>query len=75
MSYEEVHPAIPHAVTQNGLAVIGESPAVSIGSLYQTIGDSVSMAAINNVYAQQQVHMSEQAAVTASVTNLLNIPI
>jgi hypothetical protein len=67
--------AAAHAVSADGLAVIGQAQSVSVGSLYLTLNDAVEKAVINNVYAQQQVNMTGQAASTASVTNLLNLPI
>jgi hypothetical protein len=71
----EADRSVAHSVTQNGLAVIGQAPAVSIANLYQTIGDSATKAAINNVFAQQQLNMTGQAASTAGVTNLLTLPV
>jgi hypothetical protein len=71
----EADQSVAHAVTQDGIAVIGQAPAVSVGNLYQTIGDSVSKSVINNVFAQQQLNMTSQAASTAGVTNLFSLPV
>lgn len=75
MSKKYVHSAVSHAVGEDSVTVVGEAVAVSIGSLYQTIGDSVTKAAINNVYAQQQLNMTSQAASTVGVSNLLTLPV
>jgi hypothetical protein len=75
MATTTVNPQITGAITQTNVAVLGEAPAMAIGSLYQTIGNSVAMAAANNVYAQQQANVTYQAASTVGVTNLLELPI
>jgi len=67
----EVSPAITDAVTESNLSVLGESPAMALGSLYQTIGNSVAMAAANAVYAQQQANVTFQAATTLAVKKLM----
>jgi hypothetical protein len=43
---------------------------MAMGSLYQTIGNSVAMAAANAVYAQQQANVVYQASTTLGVTKL-----
>lgn len=58
-------------MTTTNVTVLGETPAMAIGSLYQTIGNSVAMAAANAVYAQQQANITHQAATTAGVSKLL----
>nr|WP_320016547.1 RebB family R body protein [uncultured Desulfobacter sp.] len=67
----EVSPAVTDAVTQTNMSVLGQSPSVALGSLYQTIGNSVAMAAANAVYAQQQANVTFQAATTLAVKKLL----
>ena len=54
-------------ITQANIKDLGESPALAMGSLYQTIGNSVAMAAANAVYAQQQANVTYQAATTVAV--------
>ncbi|MBC3832672.1 RebB family R body protein [Undibacterium amnicola] len=65
-----VNPQITDAITQTNVKVLGEAPAMAMGSLYQTIGNSVAMAAANAVYAQQQANVTYQAATTLGVTKL-----
>jgi len=43
---------------------------MAMGSLYQTIGNTVGMAAANAVYAQQQANVGSQAACTLGVTKM-----
>jgi hypothetical protein len=69
----EVDPQITDAVTQTNVKVVGEAPAMALGSLYQTIGNSVAMAAANGVYSQQQANIVHQAATTQGVALLLSL--
>ncbi len=66
----EVNGAIVDAVTIANTKVLAEAPAMAMGSLYQTIGNSVAMAAANAVYAQQQANVGYQSASTLGVTKL-----
>lgn len=72
-STREVNPQITDAVTQTNVKVLGEAPAMALGSLYQTISNSVAMAAANAVYAQQQANVTHQAATTMGVAKLLSL--
>jgi hypothetical protein len=65
-----VNGQITDAITQTNVKVLGEAPAMAMGNLYQTIGNSVAMAAANAVYAQQQANVTYQAASTLGVTKL-----
>ncbi len=67
-----VNSAVIDAVTITNTKVLAEAPAMAMGSLYQTIGNSVAMAAANAVYAQQQANVTYQAATTLGVTKLFN---
>lgn len=62
---------VADAVTQTNVEVVASTPAMAMGSLYQTIGNSVSMAAANAVFAQQQANITYQAANTTGVTDLI----
>ncbi len=66
-----VNGQVTDAITQTNLKVVGEAPAMAMGSLYQTIGNSVAMAAANAVYAQQQANVTYQAATTMAVKHLI----
>ena len=69
-AYQTVSPQVADAVTTTNVKVIGEAPAMAVGSLYQTISNSVAMAAANAVFAQQQANINHQA-VTAMCVKLL----
>lgn len=70
-SKEKVNPKITDAVTQTNVKVLGESPAVAMGSLYQTIANAIAMAAANAVYSQQQSNIVYQAVTTRCVRALI----
>ena len=72
---EGLNPKITDTITQTNAKVLGEAPAMAMGSLYQTIGNSVAMAAANAVYAQQQANVTYQAASTMGVAKLLSLKI
>ena len=68
----ELSPAVTDAVTQTNVKVLSEAPAMALGSLYQTIGNSVAMAAANAVYAQQQANVTYQMATTVALDKMVN---
>jgi len=67
-----VNSQVTDAITITNTKVLAESPAMAMGSLYQTIGNSVAMAAANAVYAQQQANVTYQAATTLGITKLFS---
>ena len=69
---EQVNSQVTDAVTQTNVEVLANAPAVSMGNLYQTIGNSVAMAAANAVYSQQQANVTYQAASTMGIKTLLS---
>jgi len=73
MTNQTVNSLITDAITQTNVAVLGMAPAMAMGNLYQAMSNSVAMASINAVYAQQQAHMQHQAATSASVALLLSL--
>ena len=75
MPDQTVNGQITDAITQTNVKVLGEAPAMAMGSLYQAIGNSVAMAAANAVYAQQQANVTYQAASTMGVAKLLSLSI
>jgi len=73
MAEASVNSMITDAVTQTNVLVVGTAPAVAMASLYQTIANSVALASINAVYAQQQANMAHQAATIEGIAVLLSI--
>jgi hypothetical protein len=68
-----VNPQITDAVTQANVKVLGDAPAQSLSNLYQTISQSLSLAAQNAVTAQQQTNIIHQATTTQGVSLLYSI--
>jgi hypothetical protein len=64
---------VTDAVTQTNVMVLGSAPAVAMANLYQSLANSVAMAAMNAVYAQQQANMVHQAATAQGIALLLSI--
>ncbi|WDE10120.1 RebB family R body protein [Thalassomonas haliotis] len=69
---EIVNGAVIDAVTATNTKVLAEAPTMAMGSLYQTIANSVTMAAANAVYAQQQANITYQGAATLGITKLFS---
>ncbi|AJQ97826.1 RebB family R body protein [Gynuella sunshinyii] len=69
---DSVNGAVVDSITIANTKVVAEAPAMAMGSLYQTIGNSVAMAAANAVYAQQQANVAYQAATTLGVMKLFS---
>jgi hypothetical protein len=70
-----VNSQVSDAITQSNVKVLGEAPAMAMGNLYQTVGNSWAMAAANAVYAQQQANVTYQAASTIGVAKLLSLSV
>ena len=73
MANNAVNPMITDAVTQTNVLVVGTAPAVAMASLYQSLANSVAMASMNAVYAQQQANMVHQAATAQGISLLLSL--
>ncbi|WP_428243363.1 RebB family R body protein [Gynuella sp.] len=64
--------AVVGSVAATNAQVNAVAPAMAMGSLYQTIGNSVAMGAANAVYAQQQGWMTYQSTGVLGVTKLFS---
>ena len=64
---------ITDAVTQANVKVLGDSPAMALSNLYQTISQSLSLSAQNAVTAQQQSNIIHQATTTQGVSLLYSL--
>jgi len=58
---------ITDAVTQANVKVLADSPALSLGNLYQMVSQSLGLSAQNAVMSQQQSNIIHQAATTQGV--------
>ena len=68
-----VNNQVTDSVTQVNTKVIGDAPAMAMGSIYQAMSHAISNAAQNAIYAQQQASVTMQAATTMGVTTLYSI--
>ncbi|MBO9707810.1 MAG: RebB family R body protein [Caulobacter sp.] len=66
-----VNNQITDAVTQSGVQVLADAPAVALGSLYQANAQALANAAFNASNNQQQSYVTAQAATTQGVMTLL----
>lgn len=74
MAYETaVNSQITDSVSQAGVETLGNSPALSLGNLYQMVSQSLGLSAQNAVFAQQQANMIHQATTTQGVNLLYSI--
>lgn len=62
-----VNSQITDAVTQANLKVLGEAPAMAMGSIYQTMAHSLGVMFENAVSSQQQLNIAAQAATNQGV--------
>ncbi|MGK7941422.1 MAG: RebB family R body protein [Crocosphaera sp.] len=70
---DNVSQQITDAVTQANVKVLGDAPAMAMSNLYQTMSQSLSLAAQNAVTAQQQSNIVHQAATTQGVSLLYSV--
>ena len=68
-----VNDQITDSVTQANVKVLGEAPAIAMGSLYQATAQSLANAAQNATNAQQQSFVTAQAATTMGVSTLYSL--
>ncbi|MGK7941420.1 MAG: RebB family R body protein [Crocosphaera sp.] len=69
----KVSSQITDAVTQANVKVVGDSPAMALSNLYQTMSQSLSLSAQNSVTAQQQSNIVHQATTTQGVSLLYSM--
>ena len=67
-----VNGMVTDAITQTGMAVTAEAPAVAMGNLYQAMSNSMAMMSINGIYAQQQTNILHQTTTIKGLDLLLN---
>lgn len=68
-----VNSQVTDSITQTNTKVLGDSAAQAMGSLYQSIGNSLAMAAKNELYAQQQQLTLQNAPNVQGVMQILNM--
>jgi hypothetical protein len=65
-----VNSQITDSVSQSNVEVLGMSPAVAMGNLYQAVAQALANAAHNATAAQQQMWVTAQAATAAGVAQI-----
>lgn len=68
-----VNDQITDSVTQSNVQVLGASPSVALGNLYQATAQALANAAHNATQAQQQMYVTAQAATTMGVSLLYSL--
>ena len=64
---------VTDAVTQANVKVVAESPAMALGTVYQSLAHSTGMMYENSVNAQNQQNMLSQAASTQGVLQIYSV--
>lgn len=68
-----VNSQITDSVTQANVKVLGDAPAMALGSFYQATAQALANAAHNATNSQQQSNVTAQAATTMGVATLYSI--
>jgi len=68
-----VSPQITDAVTQTNVQVVGDAPAMAMGSIYQTAAHSTGLMFENAVNAQSQQNILAQTATTQGVMQIYSM--
>jgi hypothetical protein len=68
-----VNSQIVDALAQVNVEVLGSSPAVAMGNLYQATAQALANAAHNATLAQQQMAMTAQAVTATGVALLYSV--
>jgi hypothetical protein len=68
-----VNSRITDAVTQSGVGVLAQAPAMAMGSVYQSAAHSLSIAYENAVQAQRHASISAQAATNQGVIQVYSM--
>lgn len=70
---ETVNGQITDAVTQSNVKVVGEAPAMAMGTLYQSMAHSTGLMFENAVNNQNQQNILAQAATTQGVMQIYSV--
>jgi hypothetical protein len=69
----KVNEQITDSVTQSNVKVLGDAPAIALGSIYQAAGYSTGLMFENAVQAQNQQNILAQAATTQGVMQIYSV--
>ncbi|TNE62641.1 MAG: RebB like protein [Alphaproteobacteria bacterium] len=68
-----VNGQVTDSVTQSNVEVLGNSPAMGMGAVYQSLGHSTGIMFENGVAAQQQLAIAAQAATNQGVIQIYSV--
>ena len=68
-----VNDQITDSVTQSNVKVLGDSPAMAMGSIYQSLAHSTGVLFENAVNQQQQLQIAAQAATNPGVIQIYSM--
>jgi hypothetical protein len=72
---DTVSPQVTDAVTQSNTSVLGGSPALAMGQVYQSMAHSISLAmqnAVTTQYAMQQINVAVVSTNCKKIVELAN---
>lgn len=69
----QVNDQITDAVTQANVKVVGEAPAMALGTIYQSLAHSTGILFQNSVSQQQQQNTLSQAAANMGVMQIYTV--
>jgi hypothetical protein len=70
-----VNGQVTDSVTQANVKVLGDAPAVALGTNYQTLGHSTGLAMQNAVAAQQHMTTIGATVTTQAVNLIFSVPV
>ena len=70
---ETVNSQVTDALTVTYVSVLGESPAQSMGLVYQTMGQSIGLTMQNAVTAQNGMQQIKTAVISAACTGIMGL--
>ena len=70
---DPVSSQVTDAITQSNVKIVGQAPATTMGQLYESMANSVAMAAAIAAEQQQEANTQYQAAAAAAAQKLLDI--
>lgn len=68
-----VNDQVTDAVTQSNVKVVGEAPAMALGTIYQSLAHSTGILFQNSVSQQQQQNTLSQAAANQGVMQIYTV--
>jgi len=66
----DTYSQIIDSITQSGTTILGNSPAVAMANVYQSMAQAICMAAHNATSAQQHTNITAQASTIQGVVTL-----